>query len=226
MTCSTLPAKKGSKKWIQQAVNDYPSVLYDLVVPRLHLKPLQIKWLSPLRNCGYIEYSGQKFINRLGLKLKSHPLKSFWPSGGPHWDALAKTDRSQVLLVEAKAHIDEMKRPGSSAKDCGSIKTIALSLKKTQKFLDADQTVDWSKYPHYQHANRLAHLYLLAELNGIDAYLVMIYFLNDEEMKGPNSVKAWKEFIQKYHAAMGLPKDNRLSDRIIDLYLDVHELGV
>ncbi|MCY3709370.1 MAG: hypothetical protein OXG26_10780 [Caldilineaceae bacterium] len=226
MTRKRPPAKKGSEKWIQLAVNDYPGVLYDHVAPQLHMKPSRISWLSPLRNDEYTEYSDQKFIDCLGLILKNRTLDRFWPKqGGPNWDGLAKTDRCQVLLVEAKAHIDEMKRPGSNAKDCGSIKTIALSLKKTQKFLDANQTVDWSKYPHYQYANRLAHLYLLAELNGIDAYLLMIYFLNDEHKKGPKCIKTWKEVVQKQHVDMGLRQDHRLSDRIVNLYLDVRELG-
>jgi len=30
--------------------------------------------------------------------------------------------------------------------------------------------------PFYQHANRLAHLHYLRGLNGLDAYLVFIYF--------------------------------------------------
>lgn len=126
-------AEKGSTKWLQLAVNDHSELFGAQVAQRLQPSPSIIEWFSPLRCDEYAEYSDQNFIDRLGLSLRNRPLDTFWPEkGGPNWDGLAKTDRCQVLLVEAKAHIDEMKRPGSSAKDCGSIKTIALSLKKTQ----------------------------------------------------------------------------------------------
>ena len=225
MTRREPPAKKGSKKWIQQAVNHYPGVLYDQVAPQLQLKHSKVKWLSPLRNDKYAEYRDQKFIDRLGLKLNCHPLKSFWPSGGPHWDALAKTGNSQSLLVEAKSYIGEMSSSKSKASCQASIEKISCSLKETQKFLDANQTVDWTKYPHYQYANRLAHLYLLAELNCIDAYLLMIYFLHDVKMKGPNCIREWEEAVFSQHEEMGLAQSHRMSERIINIYISVHDLG-
>lgn len=227
MTRKRPPAIKGSEKWIQLAVNDYPGVLYDHVAPQLHMKPSRISWLSPLRNDEYTEYSDQKFIDRLGLKLKSPSLSEFWPKrGGPTWDGLAKTDRSQVLLVEAKAYIDEIKGKGSGANCCKSKKKIARSLAETLKFLGENQSIDWAKSPYYQYANRLAHLYLLAVQNSIDAYLLMIYFLNDVDMGGPNSSDLWEVAIQNQYVDLGLPQNHRLSDRIVNLYLDVHELGV
>lgn len=224
MTRERPMAKKGSKKWIQLAVNDYPSVLFDLLIPELHPKPTKINWRSPLRSDGFSEYRDKKFIDYLGLKLEDRPLKSFWPSRGPRWDALAETDMSQVLLVEAKAHKAEIREQGTDASG-ESKDRIDCSLKETQLFLDADLSVDWSEYPFYQYANRLAHLYLLTELNGIDAYLLMIYFLNDCEMGGPNSPTIWRKAIQSFREEMGLPLNHRLSDRIIDLCLDVRELG-
>ena len=39
-------------------------------------------------------------------------------------------------------------------------------------------TCDWSG-TFYQYANRLAHLYLLHELNDVDAWLVFVYFVGD-----------------------------------------------
>lgn len=218
-------AAKGSEKWLQLAANEYSVLSRTLIAKQLQLDPSNIEWLSPLECDGYAEYTDQDFINLLGVELKGHPLKKFWPNSGPNWDGLVKTDRSQVLLVEAKAHIDEMDRQGSSATNPESIEQIACSLKETQQFLDADHSIDWAKYPIYQYANRLAHLYLLAELNGIDSYLLMIYFLNDTKMGGPDSSDLWEDAIHKQYVHMGLPQDHRLSDRIINLYLDVRELG-
>lgn len=225
MTRKRPQANKGSEKWIQLAVNDYPDVLIDHVLPQLHLKPSQIKWLSPLRNDEYTEYSDQEFIDRLGLKLRKLPLYEFWPKRGPNWDGLAKTDSSQVLLVEAKAYIDEMDGKGSCATKSESIASIDCSLKKTQQFLNASQSVDWAHSPYYQYANRLAHLYLLAELNSIDAYLLMIYFLNDVDMQGPSRIRDWKIANFEQHKKLGLSQGHRLSDRIMSIYLDVRELG-
>ncbi len=224
MTRERPMAKKGSKKWLQLAVNDYPDVLFDLVVPNLAPKPTRISWRSPLRSDGFSEYRDKKFIDKLGLKLEDRPLKSFWPGGGPRWDALGRTDISQILLVEAKARVGEIKEQGTDASG-DSRERIDCSLKETQRFLGADTTVDWSKYPHYQFANRLAHLYLLSEKNCIDAYLLMIYFLNDEVMGGPDSIGQWEAAIRTHHEGMGLRQDHCLSDRVINLYLDVRKLG-
>ena len=226
MTRKRLLARKGSKRWIQLAVNDYPDVLYDRVVAQLHSKPSKMDWLSPLRCDEFTEYRDQKFIDCLGLKLRKRSLKSFWPSGGPRWDALGKTDNSQVLLVEGKAHIGEMKGTVSVATNCKSKEMIARSLSETQKFLGANQSIDWAQSPYYQYANRLAHLYLLAELNGIDAYLLMIYFLNNEKKRGPDSSDLWDDAIQRQYVHMGLPQEPpTVRPDHVNLYLDVHELG-
>ena len=225
MTRKRPPAELGSEKWIQLAVNDFPGVLYDHVAPKLLSRPSKITWLSPLRNDEFREYSDHDFINLLGLELENHSLERFWPRRGPNWDGLAKTDLSQVLLVEGKAHVREIKEKGSGASDEQSIARIDCSLKETQKFLGVDTLVDWSKYPYYQYANRLAHLYLLSERNSIDAFLLMIYFLNDVAMGGPNSTDHWEAAIQRQHVDMGLCEDHSLSDRIINLYLDVRVLG-
>ena len=225
MTRKRPPAERGSEKWIQLAVNDFPDVLYDHVARQLHSKPSRITWHSPLRNDKFREYSDHDFIELLGLQLENHSLERFWPKGGPNWDGLAKTDNTQVFLVEAKAHVGELREKGSGASDEQSIARIDCSLKETQRFLGADTTVDWSKYPFYQYANRLAHLYLLSEKNSINAYLLMIYFLNDVDVGGPNSVDHWEVAIRTHHEGMGLRLDHRLSSRVINLYLDVRELG-
>ena len=54
-------------------------------------------------------------------------------------------------------------------------------------------TTDWTKC-FYQYANRLAHLYFLKELNGIDAALVFVYFTGDTTINGrdPSLARAGK----------------------------------
>ena len=161
----------------------------------------------------------------LGVEVKNCPLECFWPRGGPFWDALGKTDRSQILLVESKSYIGEMRGKGSGASNPKSVRKIASTLKKTQEFLGGSESVDWFSSPYYQYANRLAHLYHFVELNGIDAYFLAIYFLNDRNMGGPHSSDHWEDAIQRQYADMMLPQDHRLRDRIIELFLDVRDLG-
>ena len=42
-------------------------------------------------------------------------LQHFGPSVGPQWDGLARSDVGNILLVEAKAHIDELFSPACQA---------------------------------------------------------------------------------------------------------------
>ena len=52
---------------------------------------------------------------------------------------------------------------------------------------------DWS-HCFYQYANRLAHLYLLRESNGLDAFLVFVYFVDDRTV--PNRDPVSETFAQ------------------------------
>ena len=218
------PAKRGSQKWLQLAVNKRQKLLDALITPQLGTTLPSIEWLSPLKSDDYAEYRDRDFLSRLGLDLKHYPLGQFWPKNGPQWDGLAKTNNDQILLIEAKAHIEEMRSSGSGASDPISMKKIARSLQETQRFLDTRRSVDWAISPYYQYANRLAHLYLLAELNGFDAYLVMLYCLNDVDMKGPQGIREWEAAIQEQDAALGLPRVHQLSRRVIHAWLDIHAI--
>jgi hypothetical protein len=46
--------------------------------------------------------------------------------------------------------------------------------------------------------NRLAHLYFLCELNGVPAFLVFVYFVNDQEMQGPTTKKEWQTETERH----------------------------
>lgn len=217
-------AQSGSEKWLQLAVNKHPEHFCALIAKKLNPKPSVIDIYSPLKCDQYAEYSDQDFINTLDLELAVRPLDEFWPSGGPHWDGLATTDRSQVLLFEAKAYASELKGRKRRATSIKSKRMIDRSLRKTQQYLGADMCVDWAKSPYYQYANRLAHLYLLFVLNGIDAYLLMVYFLNDDDKGGPDSPQLWEHAIKRQYAEMGLSLDHCLSNRIVKLYMNVCDL--
>ena len=97
------PAVRGSQAWLQRLVEQRPAAL-DAAIG---LGPLD--WLSPLAGDGYAEYSDCAFLGRVSLELPSVKLSSFWPSGGPVWDGIARSSEGVSVLIEAKAHPHELR---------------------------------------------------------------------------------------------------------------------
>ena len=85
---------------------------------------------------------------------------------------------SQVILIEAKANVPELKSPGTKAKLL-SKDLIQKSLLEVKQYLEISKGVDWSS-TYYQYTNRIAHLFYLREKCKIPAYLINIYFVNDQ----------------------------------------------
>lgn len=213
---------KGSLKWIQRLVNARPDLIKQQIAQAINLRENDnIHWLSPLNTDEFAEYRDASFTQRLGITLNGRSRESFWPDRGPQWDALGKTDSGKVLLVEAKAHLGEIVSPGTQASEM-SRRKITSSLKETKLFLKVAPNIDWST-TFYQYSNRLAHLYLLRILNGIDSYLVFVYFLNDKEVEGPKTVREWRAAIMVLEASLGLKK-HKLSRFILEVFIDVTEL--
>lgn len=215
-------AKKGSQKWLQQLVNSRPELLARELAPALHLVPgEQIQWLSPIRSDAYAEYSDDAFLERLNINLPKNSLEIFWPKRGPVWDGLGHTSGGDLILLEAKAHIAEMVSPPTAAGET-SLPKIHESLKGTKNYLGSKSLHDWAS-TFYQYTNRLAHLYLLRELNGPPAYLVFLYFVNAADVAGPKTREEWEGAIKLLHNFLGINR-HRLSAYVIDIYIDVGEL--
>ena len=203
-------------------VNDHPGLLSDRIIRGAELSEnTHISWGSPLSTDDYAEYRDQAFLDLLGISLQKRTLKDFWPERGPQWDALGRTGDGTIFLVEAKSHIPElMSHLGAkSEKSAGQIRS---SLNETREYLNSRSENDWSS-PFYQYANRMAHLYLLRMLNGVPAYLVFVYFLNDKDMGGPSTKEEWLGAIRLLHAYLGLGR-NRLKGFIIETFCDVNDL--
>ena len=220
-------AARGSRKWLQMLVNCCPGLLNKLILRKLNSSASNIDWLSPLRTDDYAEYYDKDFLGKLGVCLSKRPLQEFWPRSGPRWDGLGVTGGGQGLLVEAKAHVRELSSAMSARSD-RSASRILYSLAETKECLGVDARAVWTR-PFYQYANRLAHLYLLYELNTVDAYLVNVYFLNDEDMKGPGTIvprtaEEWKSAVLVEEMALGLPTQHRLSSRVLSIFIDVEEI--
>ena len=185
----------------------------------------------------YAEYRDQSFLDRLtgsGFYQEpshtQHELADFWPRFGPQWDGLAVTDRGQVLLVEAKAHIAEMVTAPPQARGESALLKIHESLARVKSFVNSKSQADWSA-SFYQYANRLAHLYWLREVNGHDAYLVNLFFVNDKEMNGPESVAEWQAAIRLQEVLLGVRQTNYSLDPwvgayVLDVFIDVNDIPV
>lgn len=220
-------AARGSRKWLQMMVNCCPELLEEQILCELSSSASKICWRSPLRSDDYAEYYDEDFLDKLRICLTRRPLGSFWPKPGPHWDGLGVTDGGQYLLVEAKAHVREF-RSNIGAKSDSSVSRILNSFSMTKEYLGVDARADWTR-PFYQHANRLAHLYLLHVLNEVDAYLVNVYFLKDENMREPGTIvprtiNEWESAILTETIALGIRTRHRLSSRVLSIFIDVEEI--
>ena len=214
-----VPAVKGSQKWIQKLVNEKPDLFNLHIRTQLNLPDTdKITWLSPIAEDGYAEYQDQAFLDLLDIKLSKVSLPDFWPSKGPVWDGLGKSETGKVFLIEAKSHISEVLSPKTGA-GVKSLRKIKKSLNETKTFLHSDSEHDWSS-TFYQYTNRLAHLYLLRVLNEVPTYLLFVYFVNDKEMIGPKSINEWSGALSLLVTYLGIGR-HRLKKYIADIFIDI-----
>lgn len=216
-------ASKGSQRWLQAAVNRCPTVIdSEIRNTGIHLDN-PIVWTSPLESDEFAEYWDTAFLKQIGVSLHRPRLGDFWPNSGPRWDALARSGDT-VLLIEAKANLDELNSPECKATAPESLAKIHAALEETRAFLKVESDTDWTRC-FYQYANRLAHLYLLRELNGYDAHLVFVYFV-DDHTKERVSRSGWRAAVALAKAHLGLPKRSEWMSRYVkDAYIDTADLS-
>ena len=173
----------------------------------------------------FAEYRDTQFLERLSVSLDCRPLKDFWPKKGPQWDGLARTSGGRLLLLEAKANIPEFDSTPTGATG-KSLKKIKKALEETRKFLKVKSETDWSQC-FYQYANRLAHLYLLKELNRLDAFLVFVYFVDDRTVsnRDPVSREGWEAAISLATQHLGIPRSPWVSENVKDVFIDVSDMA-
>ena len=211
---------RGSLRWLREAVNAGSGELDGKICQACSFPPkAKIEWRSPLEEDEYAEYGDHDFLTRLDLTLEHRSLETFWPRRGPQWDALARTSTGQVILVEAKANIPEIVSRGTSA-GAKSKTLIENSLAETKRCLRVREDIPWSGRL-YQYANRLAHLYLLRELNGVDAHLIFLYFTGAADVNGPETVKEWTAAITVAKGVLGLGGRHPLHRYVHDVFVDV-----
>lgn len=173
------------------------------------------------------EYKGVEFLNNTYLSKK---FATYWPSKGnvQNWDAVGiiKNDQgNEWILVEAKANIPEIES------DCGassqnSLNMIDNAFLKTISFLNINSKtpLNWRKN-YYQFCNRLALLKFLLD-EGIDAYLLFIYFYGDTNPnhKCPQIKQDWDNELNKMYNHVGINQANInpiYFEKVHKLYLSV-----
>ncbi len=223
MRVPQLKKPNGSQKWIQDIINICPELLNGLIQQKFKsLSGREICWKSPLKKDDFSEYRDTDFLENINLQELVAELKKFWPKNGPQWDALGRTsDRNAFILVEAKANVPELVS-FCGANEKKSLNTISESLSETQRWLNCREPhIDW-KCGFYQFANRLAHLYFLREKAHKEAFLIFLYFVNDQTHIR-TSEDAWKSALKLQKKLMGLDA-RRLSGKVIDLFIDTNEI--
>jgi len=192
-----------SEHWMRVAANEDASTLNKMIIERFGWSPSeQINWVSPVKEDNYAEYYDQEFLVQLELNDLKWPLSKFWPKSGARWDGLATTDSGKVILVEAKAYIEEGVDYKSKAGETSYAK-IRQALDAAKSDFGASKDAPWEA-PFYQYANRLAHLYFLHKLNGIDAYLLFLYFADAPDVPKPCTTSEWQGSVRLIEKCLGL----------------------
>jgi hypothetical protein len=149
----------------------------------------------------------------------------FWPQNGnqPNWDAVGFVrvkDQVDLLLVEAKAHLDEL-RSSCNAKEHGGRPQIIAALAAARTAFGAPDDRDWLG-PYYQFCNRLAVLHFLMS-RGVGARLLFVYFCGDN-IPGhhcPATPEEWEQPLAEMYAHVGLDGNGPLATRVHRLFLPV-----
>jgi len=156
--------------------------------------------------------------------------RSFWPQTGnvPSWDAVgvrAAAGGREWLLVEAKAHIGEL-RQSCAAKpraEGGSRELIEERLDEVKAALKARVSHSWLE-PYYQFANRIAALWFLHE-HGVEARLVHICMVGDEHFADvARSTADWGRALAAMDEWAGRPFDHPVEARLHSLVVSLGEL--
>lgn len=104
-----------------------------------------------------------------------------------------------MILLEAKSYPGEMIGNGCEAKE-PSLTRIRNSIERTKAWLGAEGG-NWTG-EYYQFANRLAHLYFLREICGVQAWLVNLCFFDDPHR--PIREAVWRDSLEFPAKALGI----------------------
>ena len=176
------------------------------------------------------EWKRLDFISDDTLQKK---LDLYWPTKGSsqNWDAIGRatiSGEATWLLVEAKAHLAEVSRSGTTAKESGGRPLIRKAFLDTLRELghgdtEATSLADVWLQGFYQHANRLAALQFL-QREGVPARLVHVYFCGDQHPTSkqcPSTPEQWQPLLREIHDELGLTGQSALEKRVHEIFVNV-----
>jgi hypothetical protein len=218
-------AKKGSRLLLQNYVNDIQGEMNELILmssPSLLAflnKELSIDWKSPLRENDYREYKNE-FLDLIdNWKGKREQLEIYWAKRGPQWDGLAivkgKNGQNGLLLVEAKAHLQEMHSKIQAGDKSREI--IEQTIKEVKAVVGSDAPFEIWLEQYYQLSNRLAYLYILNKKLNIPTWLILVNFVDDSSHKS-TGIDDWIKHYQSVFANMDLTPTTGLFKQIVSIY--------
>jgi hypothetical protein len=189
----------------------------------------EIDWKSPLKKPEKLEKKEfyeyrDDFLevfyldDEVNLSKAKEKLREFWPKNGPKWDGLAVVNgingQKGLLLVEAKAHIDETESD-LKATSKESIDKIKNAITVTQACYGIKLT-DWTKH-YYQLGNRIAFLYFMNEVLNIPTWFVLINFTEGDYKT--TGIEKWLDHYHRIYVAMGIKHNNyKLLSNMIQIF--------
>jgi hypothetical protein len=155
----------------------------------------------------------------------------FWPQTGnpPNWDAIGLLQldwQMEFILVEAKAHIEEV-RSDCGAREEGGRNKIRDAFADTIRDHALNASPEQWLTPYYQYANRLATLHFLLKQK-VPSRLLFIYFLGDDPhsygspVTCPKDEQQWREgCLGDVYRQLGISGGSELEGRVHTLFLPV-----
>lgn len=210
---------RGSRKhildWVERP--DFTGQISQLLQPTGAIVGSTDLWM-PKGHGDDTEARLEQFAPRVLPTVDWHILQDWWlvakrGANTPHWDlASTCTTRGQrgLVLVEAKAHTEELKtegkkiEPGASDNARKNHERIGSAIDQASGALaKAVQGVNISRDTHYQLANRVAFSWKVASL-GVPVVLLYLGFLGDETMSDIGEPFAddghWQQAMRTYLA--------------------------
>jgi len=199
-------------------------------MPRKQVASILTRMIEPIGSVGANDvWAPGGFLEPDEAKLGEHPrflpsqeretVTAWWlkvreHANTPNWDLVSTCDiggTRGLILVEAKAHTDELKRAGKDRnnKDKSSADNdsqIGLAIEEANSGLNA-MLPGWAltKDSHYQLCNRFAWTWKVATM-GIPVVLVYLGFLHCDEMSDCgtpfDSAQQWKQTILSHSQSL------------------------
>lgn len=209
-------AEKGSKYWMQMIINSELKLKLNAFLKD------DINWLCPLKDKdNYSEYElrQKEIVKETNIPIEKY---EFWPPRQPQWDAIGiSNNRKTLYLVEAKAHLKELKS-NISAGEKSKLHIIGTMEKAFNKKYNKGNFNKWLN-GYYQLGNRITFLEELNEISyktGLKVKLVLLNFVDDYTYI-PTSEEEWKKHYENVFIEMLGKKD--IPDDTLIIYFDVNK---